>query len=514
MGLRGPHAGASTSGARGEAALGPAPINAFDAVAYAIDQDLAPIVSESFGTCELNVTTAGAAAFEAEVLQGNVEGITMVNGSGDSGAADCDAKAEAEVSHGLAVHYPASIPEVTAVGGTEFDEGAQTDWGANAAQGGSAMGYIPEMVWNDHAAFAARGLARLASGGGGISVLYPQPLWQQGVSQASATQRLVPDIAFTASAFHDPYIVCSEAATPCTGAYPPASFTEIGGASAPTPMFAGILALLNQYRLSHGFATAPGLGNINPKLYALAQAGSGVWHDVTLGNNREPCTAGTPDCTSGVTAIGYCAGPGYDTVTGLGSLDAAQLAQQWDGTPATSAPGILVGACDPAATVSAGQTASFPVAVAASGGLSGTAQLSCTGAPAGAVCTVSPASVTLSGTSAAATVTVSTTAGSWAAPWGKLPNRRWPLGWGATLLILAASLYLAKRRHGPLATAASLDAVILAVALAACGGGSSGGTVTPPPPPNPATPAGSYTLTVTATSGSHAGSVNLGLTVN
>ncbi|MGH3183198.1 MAG: S53 family peptidase, partial [Streptosporangiaceae bacterium] len=98
-------------------------VSALDAATYAIDQKLAPIVSESYGKCELVVASAAAAAFEAVVQQGNAEGITMVNGSGDSGPGDCDLKASSEISGGLAVHYPASVPEITAVGGTEFDEG-------------------------------------------------------------------------------------------------------------------------------------------------------------------------------------------------------------------------------------------------------------------------------------------------------------------------------------------------------------------------------------------------------
>ena len=78
---------------------------------------------------------------------------------------------------------------------------------------------------------------------------------------------------------------------------------------------------------SSGVQARPGLGNINPRLYQLAQTARGVFHDVTAGNNIVPCKAGTPDCTTG--RYGYNAGPGYDPVTGLGSIDAANLLENW-----------------------------------------------------------------------------------------------------------------------------------------------------------------------------------------
>jgi hypothetical protein len=89
-----------------------------------------------------------------------------------------------------------------------------------------------------------------------------------------------------------------------------------GGTSAGTPFFAGVLALLNQFVVSNGIQSRPGLGNINPRLYQLAQTTRGVFHDVTAGDNIVPCKAGTPDCTTGL--YGYTARTGYDHVTGLG----------------------------------------------------------------------------------------------------------------------------------------------------------------------------------------------------
>src|SRR5262249_38171794 len=134
--------------------------------------------------------------------------------------------------------------------------------------------------------------------------------------------RHIPDIAFTASGVHDPYLIIHLG-----------DVIETGGTSAGTPFFAGALALLNQYVVNNGIQTRPGLGNINPRLYQLAQTTSAVFHDVTGGNNIVPCKAGTTDCANG--KYGYNAGPGYDHVTGLGSIDIANLVDNWSASKST-----------------------------------------------------------------------------------------------------------------------------------------------------------------------------------
>jgi uncharacterized protein (TIGR03437 family) len=73
------------------------------------------------------------------------------------------------------------------------------------------------------------------------------------------------------------------------------------------------------------------LGNINPTLYRLAQSTTGVFHDITVGDNIVPCASGTPNCSNG--SFGLSAGPGYDEVTGLGSVDAYNLVHQWSTKP-------------------------------------------------------------------------------------------------------------------------------------------------------------------------------------
>ena len=104
--------------------VGPnAPGGASDALTYAIDNNLAPVISNSFGLCESDATTSGALSTQQSVQQANAQGETVTSAAGDAGVADCDgdlATTPATASLGLAVDVPASIPEVTGVGGTEF----------------------------------------------------------------------------------------------------------------------------------------------------------------------------------------------------------------------------------------------------------------------------------------------------------------------------------------------------------------------------------------------------------
>lgn len=288
---------------------------------YAIDNNLAPVVSESFGLCEYQVATnrLGTYQFQVEAQKGNSMGITWLASSGDSGSAGCDYQVDV-ATQGLAVSLPASVPEVTAVGGSQFNEGAQSYWTANnAAYGKSVLSYIPEAAWNDGA-----GGQGIGASGGGVSALYQKPSWQTGPGVPNDGQRDVPDVAFTASDLHDPYIVIGQGEA-----------FGVGGTSASAPSFAGILAVVNEYLVKNQVQSKPGLGNINPKLYSMAAAGaSGVFHDITSGDNIVPCQVGTLNCTTG--QMGYKAGPGYDLVTGLGSVDVFNLINTWAGIQVSS----------------------------------------------------------------------------------------------------------------------------------------------------------------------------------
>ncbi len=278
------------------------------AAQYAVDQNLASIISMSFANCEREITPG----FRSVIQQAAAQGITWIAGSGDAGAAGCDHNSYvSEATRGLSTDFPASAPEVTAVGGTTFAEGSGNYWsGTLAPDLSSALSYIPETTWNDTAAFNM-----LSGSGGGPSVLFSKPAWQRAPGVPSDGARDVPDIALAASPGHDGYLVFSGA-----------NLLLIGGTSVGTPEFAGIVALLNQ-SLSKGAQTPGRLGNINPALYRLAQPTTAVFHDITTGNNIVPCAQGSPDCATG--SFGYSAGPGYDLVTGLGSVDVNKLIAEW-----------------------------------------------------------------------------------------------------------------------------------------------------------------------------------------
>jgi uncharacterized protein (TIGR03437 family) len=348
------------------------------AAQYAVDQRIAPVITMSYGGCE----QANTPVLQPIAQQANAEGITWVASSGDGGAAGCDRQAEMpQASKGLAVQIPSSIPEITAVGGTEFNDASGTYWNStNTPAGGSALSYIPEMGWNDSLAAGS-----LASSTGGASIFFSKPAWQTGPGVPNDGARDVPDIALSASADHDGYYV-----------YTGGGYAIYGGTSVATPEFAGFLALLNQYLTSNGTISTPGLGNVNPTLYHMAQTTPSAFHDITTGNNIVPCMQDTANCATG--SFGYSAGPGYDLVTGLGSIDANNLATNW----AVGAPTVTTVSATPATLLFNGGNVQLTATVTAS-----------SGTPSGNInflyndTSLGTAALTSSGASSSATLTIS-----------------------------------------------------------------------------------------------------------
>lgn len=341
----------------------------FESVQYAVDQNLAPVMSVSYGACEVGTSTS----YRTLAQQANAQGITWVNASGDSGAAGCDA-GERVATHSPSVTFPADIPEVTGVGGTEFNDAGGSWWSST----GGALSYIPEKAWNDTS--PANGLA---ASGGGASSIYAKPWWQAGPGVPNDQARDVPDVSLSASGAHDPYVI-----------YANGALMAIGGTSAASPSFAGILAILNQYLVANGELTKPGLGNLNPALYSLAAGTTGLFHDITQGNNIVPCATGVNGCVAG--SYGYQAGPGYDLATGLGSVDAWNLVTKWTSLPPTTGTKLVL-AANPATIAQSAATQLTATVSAASG----------TNTPAGSVVfsigNTTLGSVTLSGSGASAT---------------------------------------------------------------------------------------------------------------
>lgn len=282
----------------------------FTAAQYAIDQNLGQVMSISFGECE----QYGSLAYRGVAQQANAQGITIFISSGDSAAATCDRDGPVpQATHGATASWPSSFPEVTSVGGTELDDSAGGYWAAqNNANGASALSHIPEIPWNDTVVADT-----LEGGGGAPSALFAKPDWQVGPGVPADGMRDTPDVSLPASPYQYSYLVEFSG-----------SLIGVGGTSASSPAWAGIAALLNQYLVNNKVLAQPGLGNINPALYRLAQATTDVFNDITRGDNKVPCLQGSPDCARGT--LGFAAGPGYDLATGLGSVNVFNLASEWN----------------------------------------------------------------------------------------------------------------------------------------------------------------------------------------
>ena len=412
-------------------------LTVWDALHAAIQNDIAPFISISYGSCESSNGEAFAQMVQGWAKQGITQGQTITGASGDSGAADCDTGPVA--TQGLAVDVPASIPEVTGAGGNEFTGDSPTTTSNNPPGGdapywapalatsdtiSSALEYIPEEAWNDDALSLAGSNPTFSASGGGASAYFskPTPNWQTGTGVPNDGKRDVPDVSINASADHDGYLVCSEddgsgnIVATCTNGFRNGPVTSsgggglnvVGGTSVAAPTFTAIMALVNQYL---GNVPPTGLAPVNPMLYKLAAGTPSPFHDVTAGNNMVPCTTGTPDCTTG--SMGFSAGVGYDQVTGLGSPNANVLAQAWAAAIAEFT--LTAGALNPASVAAGSSTTStITVAPLAPNGTPfvGTVSFSCSGLPTGATCTFNPTSVDVTSTTTQVTtqLTIATTA--------------------------------------------------------------------------------------------------------
>jgi hypothetical protein len=271
---------------------------------------------------------------------------------------------------------------------------------------------------------------------------------------------------FRISPLHDPYLICSAGSCSSGFAPPVSKLYFVGGTSCAAPVFAGMLALLNQ-------SSGTGQGNVNAGLYSLASFNSGTFHDVELGDNRVPCAPGTPNCAG---TFGYPAGPGYDQVTGLGSVDGAQLVEQWGSDfQVTLNPNSL--------TLPFGSSANASLEVTRFSNFSGTVNFTCTVSSSltNTTCSV-PASIK---SSSAGTLTIANSA---AARFLKLP----PVTPGSLCLLAAlfAMLLIRAPRRGLLLGGVAAMCMV----SVSCGGGSAS-TV------SVTSHAISGTVTVTATSG-------------
>jgi hypothetical protein len=382
---------------------------------YIIDHNLAPVMSESYGECELGLGNSGNQFYNALWAQAAAQGITVILASGDDGSNGCT---YAPAKFGLNVSGFASTPYNVAIGGTDFHDllNPQQYWNLNNATPTqeSAKGYIPETTWNlsctnsillgelgwgtnaenncNNSQLQQFGLTESVGGSGGVSNCtinsqtsgscsggYSKPSWQVAPGVPADGKRDIPDVSLFASngVMGNFYIYCqSDSSANCANG----QYGAAGGTSFGAPIFAGIMALINQQT-----NTTEGQGNPNYVLYKLASqqtasacnsaTGSGtscVFNDITSGTIAMPCVAGTAKCNVATAGhaygilAGYGTGTGYDAATGLGSLNVANLLGKWSSVafrPSTTTLGL-----SPTSSLSHGQSVTVTGSVAPSSG--------------------------------------------------------------------------------------------------------------------------------------------------
>ena len=334
---------------------------------YIIDNNLAPVMTESFGGCESGVPDAEAQAISAMAEQAAAQGITYIVSQRRLRRRRLR-QSKSERGHGTGLGQCARLHSLhVAVGGTQFNENGQasTYWkSVNGSDGLSVKSYIPENVWNQSCTSAQCGAnANILAGGGGASTIFSKPSWQSGVTGIPTDgARDLPDVSLSAAG-HDPYLLCYE------GSCQTGFVATVFGTSASAPSFAGIMALVNQ-------KTGSRQGQANYVLYRLAAAenlsqcnGSKttalpgltcIFNDVTVGNNAVPGEAGY-----GSPSAKYKSTVGYDLATGLGSVNVQNLVNQWGSIAFTATTTTL--ALSPT-TFTHGANANVNIAVAPTSG--------------------------------------------------------------------------------------------------------------------------------------------------
>jgi subtilase family serine protease len=285
---------------------------------HAIDNRLGQVISISFGQSESFLgDDAGlkmVRAWEGAFARARERGITVFAAAGDQGSTNL-ADEFGDILPNQNVNYPASSPNVTAVGGTNLFFGT----GDHADPNGK---YLGETVWND----APQGIS--FAGGGGVSALFDRPQYQAALPFAARRalngQRGIPDVSFNAGVVGGVLVYLGFLGEP--------QFFIMGGTSAGAAQWAGVIADLNQ-ALGHS------LGFLNGHLYRLGAIGmwereerhigihGRLFHDVMSGDNS---FCGTDVDWNSICVPGFSAGKGWDLATGWGTPNLGIVAALFD----------------------------------------------------------------------------------------------------------------------------------------------------------------------------------------
>jgi subtilase family serine protease len=266
---------------------------------YVVNHHLGDVISQSFGATEETFTGyKQLAPLRSAYENAYRHGVTVLGSSGDDGATDAELNGT-DLYTKPVTSWPASDPLVTGVGGTELEQSGSGAWSS--------------VAWNDtydvalQQAFTGTNGPNPFASGGGKSIFFARPWYQNGAAKVTGPTRGVPDISMSGA---------------CNGAVDtyqsftgePAGWYLTCGTSEASPLFAGIVALTVQ--VAHHK-----LGLINPALYTLSKYHAPGLVDVTSGNN----TVGFTQDGTAYTVKGFSAKKGYDLVTGVGTVNAAKF---------------------------------------------------------------------------------------------------------------------------------------------------------------------------------------------
>jgi len=274
---------------------------------YAIDKRLGDVISISFGESESFLNDEDGLkvvrAWERAFARARERKITVFAAAGDQGSTNI-ADEFGDILPIQNINYPASSPNVTAVGGTNLMFGTDGHADPNGK-------YLGETAWND----APQGIA--FAGGGGVSVLFDRPRYQAALPaatrQALHMQRGIPDVSFNAGIVGGVLVYLGFLGDP--------QFFIMGGTSAGAAQWAGVIADLNQ-------AVGRSLGFLNNRLYSLGAIGmwereqrhwgtrGRMFHDITVGDNS---FCGTDTEWNAICVPGFSAARGWDLATGWGT---------------------------------------------------------------------------------------------------------------------------------------------------------------------------------------------------